>query len=281
MQDREDVTRIDVDKVLRQRMPGYYRFIPRFAVRWLERFICQDELNTLLENNVSSKGVDFCRGVVSDLGVSYSVEGSLPSDNRRVIIVSNHPLGGLDGMILADMVSKQYGGDEDIKFVVNDLLTYVEPLKPIFIGVNKHGAQSRDSARSLDRALMGDSPIIMFPAGLCSRRDRYGNVSDLRWHKMVVSKAIASERNIIPVHFGGHNSQFFYKFARLRTLLGLKFNIEMICLPREVIKSRGSSFGIRIGDPISWRDLHGGKQAQIQADKLREAVYSLCPASKS
>ena len=201
---------------------------------------------------------------------------SLPADDRRVIVVSNHPLGGLDGMILADMVSKQYGGTKDVKFVVNDLLTFVEPLKPIFLGVNKHGAQSREAAHSLDKAFEGDSPMVMFPAGLVSRKGADGTIADLQWHKMVVNKAISSKRNVIPVHFGGHNSQFFYKFARLRTLIGLKFNIEMIYLPREVVRSKGSTFDIHIGKPIPWHELKGGKDSQAQADRLREAVYELC-----
>ena len=268
--------RIDVDEVLRLRASRYYRFIPKFAIRWLERTICQDELNSLLQNNASREGVDFCSGVVSDLEVDYRVHGSLPADDRRVIVVSNHPLGGLDGMILADMVSKQYGGTKDVKFVVNDLLTFVEPLKPIFLGVNKHGAQSREAAHSLDKAFEGDSPMVMFPAGLVARKGADGTIADLQWHKMVVNKAISSKRNVIPVHFGGHNSQFFYKFARLRTLIGLKFNIEMIYLPREVVRSKGSTFDIHIGKPIPWHELKGGKDSQAQADRLREAVYELC-----
>ena len=106
--------RIDVDEVLRLRMPGYYKFIPGFAIKMLERAICQDGLNRLLLHNADKSGVDFCRGVIDDLGVSYRVNGSLPENDSRVIIVSNHPLGGLDGMILAAMVSEQYGGRKDV-----------------------------------------------------------------------------------------------------------------------------------------------------------------------
>lgn len=271
--------RIDIGEVLRQRAPGYYRFIPRFVIRALERAICQDGLNRLLRDNADKTGVDFCRGVVADLGVTYNVYGSLPKDDPRVIIVSNHPLGGLDGMILAAMVSEQYGGRKDVKFVVNDLLTFVEPLRPIFLGVNKHGKQSRESARRLDEAFESDSPMLMFPAGLVSRQGDDGVIADLKWNKMVVNKAISSRRDIIPLHFGGENSRFFYKFARLRTRLGLKFNIEMVRLPGEVFKSAGKSFDIHIGSPIPWESLSGGKDSQLQADKLRAKVYDLVPCT--
>lgn len=267
--------RIDIDAVLRQRVPGYYKFIPGFLIKALERTICQDGLNRLLTHNADKSGVDFCRGVVEDLGVSYRVHGSLPADNPRVIIVSNHPLGGLDGMVLAAMVSELYGGRKDVKFVVNDLLTFVEPLRPIFLGVNKHGKQSREAAARLEEAFESDAPIVMFPAGLVSRKGDDGTIADLKWNKMVINKAILSRRNIIPLHFGGENSPFFYKFARLRTRLGLKFNIEMVRLPREVFESAGKTFDIQIGKPIPWETFHGGKDAAKEASSLREEVYRL------
>lgn len=267
--------RIDIDDVLRTRVPRHYRFIPRFLIRALENIVCQEKLNWLLTHNASKTGVDFCKGVIDDLEVKYNVYGSLPADDTRVIIVSNHPLGGLDGMVLADMVSRQYGGRKDVKFVVNDLLTFVEPLRPIFLGVNKHGKQSRESAARLEDAFMGDDPMVMFPAGLVSRRGADGVVADLRWNKMVVNKAVSSKRNIIPLHFGGQNSRFFYKFAQLRARLGLKFNIEMIRLPREVFESAGRTFDIHIGKPIPWESLRTGSEAQTQADLLRDEVYRL------
>lgn len=275
MSDKTVHMRIDVDDVLRQRAPRYYKFIPRFIIKWLEKTICQKDLNRLLQNNADKDGVDFCEGVIRDLDVEYRVHGSLPQDDRRVIIVSNHPLGGLDGMILSDMVSKQYGGIKDIKFVVNDLLTFVEPLNSIFLGVNKHGSQSKEAAMKLDEAFEGDEPMLMFPAGLCSRKGKDGGIADLRWHKMVVSKAISSQRNIIPVHFGGQNSQFFYKFARLRVRLGLKFNIEMTRLPAELVRSEDAHYTLTVGKPIPFSTLRGGKDAQAQADELCRAVYGL------
>lgn len=267
--------KIDVDSVLRSRLEKYYRLMPRFVVRWLEKIICQDDLNSLLMNNSDKSGVDFCDGVLSDLNVTYRVSGSLPADHRKVIIVSNHPLGGLDGMVLSSMVSRQYNSLKDIKFVVNDLLNYITPLKPIFYGVNKHGSQSREAAAGLDEAFASDRPVIMFPAGLCSRKNSDGIIADLTWHKMAIAKALSYKRDIIPIQFGGENSHFFYKFAQLRSRLGLKFNLEMILLPREVFKNRGKQFDIRIGDPIPWQTLRGGRHAQSEIDRLRNIVYDL------
>ncbi|MCM1520660.1 MAG: 1-acyl-sn-glycerol-3-phosphate acyltransferase [Lachnoclostridium sp.] len=268
-----EVLKIDVDAVLRDRVPRLYRYIPDAVIRWLERFICQERMNSLLRANADREGVDFARGVLHDLGISYETSGRLPQDSR-VIIVSNHPLGGLDGLVLADFVASHYGR-KDIGFVVNDLLNAVKPLQSIFLPVNKFGKQSRIDARALDEAFASDRPIIMFPAGLVSRRNDAGLVRDLRWQKMVVNKALEYKRQIIPLHFDGENSTFFYKFARIRTKLGMKFNIEMICLPGEIFKAEGARFNLTIGEPILPSALRGGKEAREQADELCRAVYRL------
>ena len=270
--------RIDVGEVIEARLPRASRWIPRRMVRWLEDYICQDRLNQLLERHGHLRGADFARAVIDDLGITFDVAGTRPDpEKRRVIFASNHPLGGLDGLVLASMVKELYGGRGEMKFVVNDLLTFVEPLRDIFLGVNKHGAQSRESARAIDEAFGSDVPMLMFPAGLCSRQGPDGQVKDLEWQKMIVNKAISSERDVIPVHFSGENSRFFYKFANLRKRLGLKFNIEMLRLPREMFLNEGSHFTVTLGPPIGWQRLHGGPNAQAQANVLRETVYKLRP----
>ncbi len=265
--------RIDVDAVLRSRVPSLYRFIPGAAVRWLERTICQDRLNELLTHNADADGVDFARGVLADMGVTYSVKGELPASSR-VIITSNHPLGGLDGLVLADFVGTTYGR-KDIGFVVNDLLAAVAPLRNIFLAVNKHGKQSREAVERLDKAMESDMPIVMFPAGLVSRRNSRGEIRDLQWQKMVVNKAIETRRDIVPLHFSGENSAFFYNFARWRAKLGLKFNIEMIYLPRELVRSEGKHFTLTVGEPVSYSSLRGGKESAATAAQLCRQVYGL------
>ncbi|MBD5251098.1 MAG: glycerol acyltransferase [Bacteroides sp.] len=265
--------RIDVDAVLRSRVPSLYRFIPGAVVRWLERTICQDRLNELLTGNAHADGVDFATGVLSDMGISYDVKGSLPASSR-VIIASNHPLGGLDGLVLADFVGRAYGR-KDIGFVVNDLLAAVAPLRSIFLAVNKHGKQSRQAVERLDRAMESDMPIVMFPAGLVSRRNSRGEIRDLQWQKMVVNKAIETGRDIVPLHFSGENSAFFYNFARWRAKLGLKFNIEMIYLPQELVKSEGKHFTITVGEPVSHTSLRGGKESAVTASQICRRVYGL------
>lgn len=270
------VMQIDLDKVLESKAGKANRYIPRFFVSWLKRVICQDELNKLLIENGDKTGGDFCRGVIESLDVNpvFHNEENIPA-TPRVTFVSNHPLGGLDGMILIDFACRRYPGYQP-QFVVNDLLTAIEPLNNVFLPVNKLGAQSRKSSRVIDEAFAGDSPMLVFPAGLCSRRGKNGLIADLKWHKMFVKKSIEHDRIVIPVYFKGENSSFFYNFARLRALSGLKFNAEMVLLPSEVFKSRGKTFDIYFGQPLSIEVLKKGSAEEV-ATEIRKLVYGLSP----
>lgn len=271
----DNIIRIDLDAVLRSRLRRYYRFIPKCLIRWLERVICQNELNSLLESNAGRRGADFCAGVLKDLDVSYDMRNAdrLPDvADRRVTFVSNHPLGALDGIALIDMVTGIYGSG--VKFVVNDLLMAIDPLTDVFVPINKHGKQKREDVGGVDQAFAADNPVIVFPAGMCSRLQN-GQVADLDWQKMFVNKSIENRRTVIPLYFSGENSKFFYKFAKFRKKLGMRLNIEMVRLPREVFLSRSRRFTVTVGNPIKWSELRGGREALRQAMEIRQAVYDL------
>lgn len=271
-----EVLKINLDAVITSRLPRYRRYIPGFLIRWLERIICQDQLNEMLTKCQGLRDAEFCRGVLRHLGITVDIRNAhkLPAaSRRRVTIVSNHPLGGLDGMVLIDIVTAHWGAP--VKFVVNDLLMALDPLTDTFVPINKHGAQSRGASVSLDAAMDSDDPVIIFPAGLVSRRGKDGNIRDLEWKKMFINKSIQYHRDIIPIHFGGHNSGFFYKFARLRTKLGIKLNIEMVRLPSEIFISRGSHYTVTVGDMIEWEQLQGGTKASQQAADIKATVYRL------
>ncbi len=275
--------KLDVAAVLRDRMPGLSRFIPRWATRWLERVICQDQMNRLLEENRGLTGADFCRGVLGSLHIDITTinREKLPKkEDRRVVFVSNHPLGGLDGMALIDVIQAHYGGR--IWFIVNDLLMAIKPLNDVFLPINKHGAQSRQAAAGIENAFAGNDPVIIFPAGLCSRlkkgsrqKNQRRLIADLQWQKMFVNKSIQYHRDIIPLFFSGQNSDHFYKVARNRKRLRIPFNIEMIYLPQEMFKARGKQFSIIVGDRVHWSSIAGGKDARNSADAIRSMTYRL------
>ena len=270
---KNDNLRVDISATLNSRASKYAKFIPGFMVKWLEHTICQDELNGILERTSGKRGAEFCHAVLDDLDIKYNVIGgdNLP-DNRRVVIVSNHPLGALDGITLIDWVSKIYG--PGVKFIVNDLLMAVKPLDNVFLPINKHGKQSRKSSSNIEEVFAGNDPIIIFPAGLVSRKRDEG-IRDLKWQKMFINKAVQYHRDIIPVYFDGKNSPSFYNFAKLRTRVGLKFNIEMIYLPREIFRSRHARFTIVAGKPIPYNRFKGGRNAAIEAKAMKRIVYDL------
>ena len=268
---------LDLHQILRSRLPKKVsRFIPGFVISWLAKVVRQEELNEILRVCYPRRGSAFSRKVIEHLDLTVTVEGldKLP-ENTRFMFASNHPLGGLDGIALIAVLGENYG-DENIRFLVNDMLMNVEPLTDVFLPINKFGKQGRQASSAINDAMHSDRQIFQFPAGLCSRLGKDGVIADLEWQKSFVTKAIESERDIVPVYFDGKNSKKFYRKARWRKNLGIKFNLEQILLPSEVCKARGSKFKIIFGSPISWQKLKSsGKTPKELAQEIKEKVYSL------
>lgn len=269
-----EAMRIDVDKVLRERLPKHYRYIPRFAVRWLERTICQDQLNAILLKMAGKNSVDAATAALNEMNITVRATGLEQLPEGRYMFVSNHPLGGLDGLALISLLGNRY--DKNIKFLVNDLLMAVEPLRGVFLPVNKYGSQSRAAATQIEEALNSDAQFITFPAGLCSRMQPDGTIADLPWQKAAVAHAVNYQRDIVPIYFDAHNSRFFYRFAKWRKKLGIKFNIELIFLPKEMIKQCGATLRVFIGEPIPWDSLDA-RAPKREAARLRDLVINMAP----
>lgn len=270
----DKLVKIDIDKVLRERLPKHYKFIPHFLVRWLERTICQDQLNNILEKMNGHNSVDAANIALDEMDITVKATGLENLPEGRYMFVSNHPLGGLDGLALISLLGNRY--DHQIKFLVNDLLMAVTPLRGVFLPVNKYGSQSRDTATQIEQALESDNQFITFPAGLCSRMQPDGSIADLPWQKAAVVHATNYHRDIVPIYFDAQNSRFFYRFAKWRQRLGIKFNIELIFLPKEMIKKCGSSFNVVFGEPIPWTSLDATHPKQ-EAARLREIVINMAP----
>ncbi|MDR0834950.1 MAG: 1-acyl-sn-glycerol-3-phosphate acyltransferase [Candidatus Symbiothrix sp.] len=263
-----ELFQIDLQAILQSKAPQLARKIPRFAVNWLSRLICQDQLNECLRKAHGLTGVQFMQQkVTEDFNLTLALRGTenLPTADHRCIFASNHPLGGLDGICLSAVLGAQYDGN--IRYLVNDILYFIKPLQDIFIPINKHGAQGTGAVNQLNEAFASDNQIITFPAGLCSRKNN-GQIHDLEWKKMFVKKAVEYQRDIIPVYFDAHNSNFFYNFAKFRSTLGLKINLEMLLLPREMFKAKGSTFTIYFGKAIPWQTLDASKTPQQWASVI-------------
>ncbi|MBD5237170.1 MAG: glycerol acyltransferase [Bacteroidales bacterium] len=248
--------------------------IPGFIVSLLERIIHQDGLNEILRVTHPHEGSEFADKVYLHLDLEIDASGwdNVPAEGRFVF-ASNHPLGGLDGIGLVKILGKRYG-DENIRVLVNDMLMNVKPLSKVFLPVNKYGAQGRKGAKMIAEAYESDKQIVMFPAGLVSRMHPDGKIEDLEWQKSFVSKAAESGRLIIPLIFGGLNRPRFYKLAKWRQRLGIKFNIEQIFLPSEVFASKGKKFTIRFLPPVDpSRLLQEGMTPKEIAGRIRASLY--------
>lgn len=266
------MSEIDIAAVLREKAPGAARWIPRFVVDWLRRTVHEAEINHILRSYWALPPQEFIRACFREWGVTYSARGLEKLDpHGRYLFVSNHPFGGMDGMMLADELIGRFG---DARVVVNDLLMHLEPLRPLWIPVNKHGSQNLSYARRFDEALFGDLPVLTFPAGLCSRRID-GRIADPEWKLSFLKKAYASQRQIVPVFVEGRLSNFFYGIDRLRKALGIKFNIEMLWLPDEMFSQKGKHFRIVVGEPVSVADLQRFGTLREQAEEVRKKTYFL------
>jgi len=263
---------IDIDRVIASKSPRLQRALPRFIIRYLKRIIHQDEINEVLQKHGHKQGVDFIDEALKVMQVTYSVKGieNLKPDGRY-LFASNHPLGGLDGMILIHLLGKRY---PEVKFPVNDLLMHITQLHNIFIPINKHGAQSSQNVKLMDVTFASDAQVLYFPAGLCSRK-QHGRIEDLEWKKSFIVKAVQHKRDVVPVFFSGRNSNFFYNLARLRTFLGIKANIEMLYLVNEMFKQKGKSITVIIGEPIPYTTFDSSKSPAEWAKWVKLVVYEL------
>jgi putative hemolysin len=262
------VEKIDLKKLIAQKNQSLAKMIPNFLLAPLKSILHIKELNQNLEEFSEYKDLEFIRKVLEYFDISISIEGEehISGDNR-LLIVANHPLGGLDGMAIIDTVG-QYRSEP--RALVNDFLMSIGPLRNLFVPVNKHGS-NRENLIIYQEVFNSDHTIIHFPAGLCSRKIK-GQIVDLKWESSFVRLARESNRDIVPTYISGRNSNWFYNLSKVRNAFKIEFNIEMIWLVDEMFKQRGQTLTIRFGKPVLNTELQGNKQ-EI-ADEIRKMVYA-------
>ena len=268
-----DIIQIDIDAILAAKAGKKARFVPRFLVSYLKKIVHQDEVNEFLRINHDKRDLAFIEEFMKYFNNSFDIKGleNLPDDGRFTF-VSNHPLGAQDGLGLAYILGRKYEGR--IKLLVNDLLMNIPHISSFWVPINKTGKQARNFPQQVNAAFESDNNIVMFPAGICSRK-RGGVIRDLEWKKTFITKSIQTQRDIIPIHFEGQNSEFFYRLANINKMLGLKFNIAMLYLSDEMFKNRNKTFKVTIGEPIPWQTFDNSKKPAEWAQYVKELVYTL------
>ena len=267
---------IDIDKILRDKMGAKAKFVPSFAVNWLKRILHEDEVNQFLWDSRGLSGTEWLTECVRYLDMTLQIEGleNLPDkdDGKLYTFVSNHPLGGQDGVALGSIIGKHYDGR--FRYLVNDLLLNLPGLKPVSIGINKTGKQSRDFPRMVEAGFKSDNHILMFPAGLNSRKIN-GKIHDLEWKKTFIAKSVEYQRDVVPIFFGGRNSDRFYRIARFSDKYVKKVNIAMLFLVDEMYRNVGKTFRVVIGKPIPWQTFDKSRTSIEWAKYVEDMVYEL------
>ncbi len=265
---------INLEAVIAGKAPKLRTKIPTWVIRLMERLICQKEMNDILTRLGHNKGAAFAKAMSEDMNVTYTVEGMDKLNLQgHYMLVSNHPLGAFDGISYIAVFGDYF---PKIKVIVNDLLMYIEPLQSVFLPVNTMGKQKRKDMEMLQQAYNApDTQLISFPAGFCSRYID-GRIQDIEWRKSVIKQSIESKRDIVPMYFEGRNSTTFYALEWIRRKLGMKFNIGLVLLPRQMMKTaRGKHFRILVGTPIPYQHFDQSKTDSEWAQWLREECYKL------
>ena len=263
---------LDIEQVIRSRAGSKAKYIPRFVITWFKKFMHLDYINGYLKEGYVD--VEFCENCLSYLGVELELKGleNLPKDGRKYTFVSNHPLGAIDGVTLGAIIGKEYDGK--VKYLMNDLLMNLKGMAPLGIPVNKLGGQARNLSRLVNEVYESDNQMIVFPAGLCSRKID-GIIQDIPWGKSFIKKSRETGRDIVPIHFEGENSKAFYRVATWCKKLGIKFNFAMMMLPSEMCKSAGKKYTVTIGKPIPISTFDKSATDTEWAQKVRSKVYEL------
>ncbi len=272
MESQEIPQIINIHKLFKDKNPGLYKLLPGFIFRYIKHTLHQDKLNQILHKGNACNGIEFANLVLSEMGAKTTCKGieNIPQTGP-VIIVANHPLGGLDAMALISYVGQIR---TDLRYLVNDVLTKLPNFESLFVPVNKFGSNAKSNLAYIDEIYSTDAAILIFPSGRCSRRIK-GVITDSEWQKSFVSKAQKYQHPILPVFIKGQNSSWFYNLAQFRAFLGIKANIEMFYLADEMFKQNGKTIEITIGPIIHSAILTTQKSSKAWANRIKNYVYGL------
>ncbi len=244
---------------------------------WTIRFLAIDKVNRVYDNSGAWTGAEFTSRLLDDVGVSYTVGNAhilkqLP--DGAFITISNHPYGGLDGIMTIDLMARIR---PDYKFMVNRILSLIKTLDRNFISVvpagNKKTGIKAESIRGIRETishLRAGHPIGFFPSGAVSDFSlRDMRVRDRRWQESILHLIHSARVPVLPIRFFDQNSAFFY-------FLGLiNWRVRLLRLPSEVFNKKGRVERIGIGDLITPEELSRYPDPVTLGKFLRKKVYEM------
>lgn len=271
-ENQEQLRPINIRELFLKKNPKLAKKLPGFVYRYITRIMHIDEINELFDKFGNNKGIEFARNMVNQFNVHETINGieNIPVSGRY-IFASNHPLGGFDALLILCNIDRLLGPPITL---VNDVLMNIPPLKPIFIPLNKYGGHNKDLIRQLHEAYSSDKQILIFPCGFASRRIK-GKIQDPDWKKHFIVKSIQYQRDVIPIHVSGRNSNFFYNLANFRKFFRIKWNLETFYLADETFGHKNQKFTITFGKPIPYTHFDKSKTPDQWAAEVRNIVYKL------
>ena len=263
---------INISTIIKESNSRKLNRLPEFIIKWIEHIILQEKINQILTKYSDYRGLDFLPKIIEEFNIKIEVDGmeNLP-ENDRSFFLSNHPFGIIDGLVLTKIVADKY---HTLKSIGNEAFMYVPHLRPMIAAVNVFGRNSKDYVSALENIYNSDDPITHFPAGEVSRLYN-GKIQDCQWQKSFITKAISFKRDIVPFYIYGRNSSVFYCLSIVRRVLGIKTNIELILLPREMFRKKNKTIKVKIGKPIPYQKFDKTCSHWDWADKVRRYVYDL------
>ena len=251
-----------------------FGFLGTFVGWILIKVLRISALNRIYNNNKSKSDLDFLNGVLDDCNIQFEIPEEdlkrIPKDGP-FITVSNHPLGGVDGILLLKLLLEKR---TDYKIIANFLLHRIEPLKPYVMPVNPFETRkdAKSSVAGIKSALLHlkeGKPLGIFPAGEVSTYKDGKLKVDKPWEEGAVRLIKKANVPVIPIYFHAKNSRFFYFLSKISDTL------RTAKLPSELISQEGKVIKVRIGKPISAKDQNEFKEIPAFYEFIRKKTYML------
>ena len=264
---------ISVDNVVSKQFPPVVQkhgFLRKPLTAFLRYLFHESEFKNFGQSYPHLKGFDFVEQVLDHFDFQYAV-----SDRERecipirgaVVIISNHPIGSLDGLALLKMVGEVR---RDVRAVANEVLMALEPLENLLLPVDNMGNQTaKENIKAIDQHLTDGGALVIFPAGEVSRMGPTG-LKDGKWRNGFLKFAKRAKAPILPIFVDGRNSLFFYSISMLAKPL------STLLLVHEMFKQANRSVKMRIGPAIHYETYSKLPLAKKSVTKLfKRHVYKL------
>lgn len=270
---------IDIQKEIEKKFPKIKEkenVLKKSLLKIAKKIVHEDSINQFLSQNSHLKGFDFVDAVLDYFDFDYTVSSNdlqnIPSTGK-VIIIANHPLGGLDTLCLLKLVGQIR---KDVKILANDFLVGFEALHSLMIPLdNFKDRQSKESIKKIYEALNNEEAIIIFPAGEVSRATPKG-VKDPAWNKGFLNFAKNSNSAILPIFLDAKNSKTFYTISLINK------TFSTLLLSNEMFNKKSKNINIKIGQIIPSENITPkGLNKDFLVNLYKKHLYALKKGKKS